>query len=141
MVPMVVGAVLMGAFVWHAFRTPTPLLDLHLFANPRLTIAVVTMALFAIGVFGAMLLYPQYYIGVRGETTLMAGLLVAPQGIGAMITMPIAGRMTDRIGPGKFVVAGSCWSRSALVGSCSWDRRPRTGCSVRRCSCRVSAWA
>ena len=106
MVPMVVGAVLMAAFVWHAFRTPTPLLDLHLFANPRLTIAVVTMALFAIGVFGAMLLYPQYYIGVRGETTLMAGLLVAPQGIGAMITMPIAGRMTDRIGPGRFVLVG-----------------------------------
>lgn len=59
-----------------------------------------------IAFFGASLLYPQYFIAVRGETTLAAGLLLAPQGLGAMLTMPIAGRMTDKIGPGKFVLAG-----------------------------------
>ena len=43
------------------------------------------MALFAIAFFGAMLLFPQYFLLVRGETTLTAGLLLAPQGIGAML--------------------------------------------------------
>ena len=43
---------------------------------------------------------------MRGETTLHAGLLLAPQGLGAMLTMPIAGMLTDKIGPGKIVLAG-----------------------------------
>ena len=33
-------------------------------------------------------------------------LLLAPQGIGAMITMPIAGILADKIGPGKIVLVG-----------------------------------
>jgi MFS family permease len=64
------------------------------------------MALFAIAFFGASLLFPQYFLLVRGEDTLSAGLLLAPQGIGAMLTMPAAGTLTDRIGPGKIVLTG-----------------------------------
>lgn len=43
---------------------------------------------------------------VAGVVVLGAGLLLAPQGFGAMITMPIAGILADRIGPGKIVPAG-----------------------------------
>ncbi|GGF08792.1 DHA2 family efflux MFS transporter permease subunit [Williamsia phyllosphaerae] len=108
LIPMVIGAALIIAFVFHALRgkNNNPLIDLRLFKNPTLSWTVVTFSLFLIAFFGASLLFPQYFIGVRGESTLMAGLLVAPQGLGAMITMPIAGRMTDKIGPGKFVLTG-----------------------------------
>lgn len=106
LIPAIVGAVLIGTFIWHALRAKNPLLDLRLFRNRTLSIAVIAMTLFMIAFFGASLLYPQYFIGVRGETTLSAGLLLAPQGLGAMLTMPIAGKMTDKIGPGKFVLSG-----------------------------------
>ncbi|AZG46065.1 DHA2 family efflux MFS transporter permease subunit [Gordonia insulae] len=106
LIPAIIGAILIATFIWHAFHADKPLLDLRLFKNRTLTIAVITMTLFMIAFFGASLLYPQYFIGVRGETTLTAGLLLAPQGLGAMLTMPIAGRMTDKIGPGKFVLGG-----------------------------------
>lgn len=105
-VPMIIGAVLIATFIWHALRSSNPLIDLRLFRNSTLRVAVITMSLFAIAFFGASLLYPQYFIGVRGESTLTAGLILAPQGIGAMLTMPIAGKMTDKIGPGKFVLGG-----------------------------------
>ena len=59
-----------------------------------------TTLLFGAAFFGAMLLLPLYYQVVRGESALDAGLLLAPQGIGAMVTMPIAGRLTDRTGAG-----------------------------------------
>ncbi|MGB3697495.1 MAG: DHA2 family efflux MFS transporter permease subunit [Gordonia sp. (in: high G+C Gram-positive bacteria)] len=104
--PMIIGAVLIAGFIRHALRSSNPLLDLRLFRNSTLRISVITMSLFAIAFFGASLLYPQYFIVVRGESTLAAGLLLAPQGIGAMLTMPIAGKMTDKIGPGKFVLGG-----------------------------------
>ena len=107
LVSCAVGLALIAAFVHHALtRAEHPLIDLHLFRNRELSIAVITMACFAIAFFGAMLLFPQYFIGVRGETPLMAGVLGAPMGLGAMLTMPIAGSLTDKFGPGKFVLTG-----------------------------------
>ena len=97
LIPAAIGAVLIAAFVWHAFRPAHPLIDLRLFRDRRLTVAVVTMFLFAVAFFGALLLVPTYFLQVRGEGTLKAGVLLAPQGLGAMLTMPIAGRLTDRV--------------------------------------------
>ena len=61
------------------------------------------MFVFVIAFMGAGLLFPSYFLQVRGESTLHAGLLIAPQGIGAMITMPIAGILADRIPVGRTV--------------------------------------
>ncbi|MFI6865876.1 DHA2 family efflux MFS transporter permease subunit [Nocardia sp. NPDC050406] len=106
LIPGIIGLILMVAFVFHALRTRHPLIDLHLFQNKSLRYAVLTMTLFAMAFFGSGLLLPSYLQQVRGESTLMAGLLIAPQGLGAMLTMPIAGRMVDKIGPGKIVLTG-----------------------------------
>lgn len=91
LLPAGIGLVLIVAFVVHALRTDKPLLDLRLFTNPTLRTALITMSLFAIAFFGSSLLFPQYFIGIRDEGTMMAGLLMAPQGLGAMVTMPVAG--------------------------------------------------
>ncbi|WP_459959000.1 DHA2 family efflux MFS transporter permease subunit [Nocardia sp. IFM 10818] len=106
LIPMIIGAALLVAFVFHALRAVHPLIDLRLFKNPSLRYAVITMTLFAMAFFGSGLLLPSYLQQVRGESTLMAGLLIAPQGLGAMLTMPVAGRLVDRIGPGKIVLTG-----------------------------------
>jgi len=103
---MLIGAALMVLFVFHSFRPEHPLLDLRLFKNRELAVSIITMFLFAAAFFGSLLLVPTYFQQVRGETTLQAGLLVAPQGIGAMLTMPIAGTLSDRIPVGRIVPAG-----------------------------------
>ncbi len=106
--PGLVGiAFVVGFVLRELFRAPEhPLIDLHLFRNRALSVAVVAMSLFAIAFFGASLLFPSYFLQVRGESTLDAGLLLAPQGLGAMLTMPVAGVLTDKIGPGKIVLSG-----------------------------------
>jgi len=106
LIPGAIGAVLVGLFVRHAFRPEHPLIDLRLFKNRQLTISTIAMFLFAIAFFGAGLLIPSYFLQVRGQSTLHAGLLVAPQGIGAMITMPLAGFLADKIAIKKIVVPG-----------------------------------
>ncbi|MCW2820105.1 MAG: drug resistance transporter, EmrB/QacA subfamily [Marmoricola sp.] len=104
----VVGLVLIAAFVPWALRRSNvhPLVELRLLENRNMTVAVLAMMLFAIAFFGASLLFPLYFQQVRGESALSAGLLLAPQGIGAMLTMPVAGILADRIGPGKIVLTG-----------------------------------
>ena len=60
---------------------------------------------------------PTYFQQVRGESTLVAGLLVAPQGIGAMLTMPIAGTLGDKLPVGRIVpVRAGASSSSASSG-------------------------
>src|SRR5215217_5993748 len=105
-ISMAVGVVLVVAFVFHTFRPEHPLLDLRLFRNRNLTVSIITMFLFAAAFFGGLLLVPTYFQEIRGESTLQAGLLVAPQGIGAMVTMPIAGRLTDKLPVGRIVPVG-----------------------------------
>ena len=93
-------------FVFWSFKPKHPLLDLRLFSNRNLTVSVITMALFAAAFFGGLLLVPTYFQQVRGETPLQAGWLMAVQGLGAMITMPIAGALTDKLPVGRIVPFG-----------------------------------
>ncbi|MGB2571256.1 DHA2 family efflux MFS transporter permease subunit [Micromonospora citrea] len=102
-VPMLIGAALVIGFVLYSFKPRHPLLDLRLFANRNLTVATVTLFVFIIAFMGAGLLFPSYFLQIHGESTLTAGLLMAPQGIGAMVTMPIAGMLADRVPVGRTV--------------------------------------
>ncbi|MGH3877426.1 MAG: MDR family MFS transporter [Actinophytocola sp.] len=95
-VPALAGAALVAGFIWHAARTPHALIDLKLFRDRGFTLSMLTMVLFVIAFFGAMLMLPLYFQQVRAEDALTAGLLLAPQGFGAMIMMPISGQLVDR---------------------------------------------
>lgn len=102
-VPMLVGAALVVGFVFYSFKPRHPLLDLRLFRNRNLTVAVIALFVFVIAFMGTGLLFPSYFLQVRGESTLDTGLLMAPQGIGAMLTMPIAGTLADKVPVGRTV--------------------------------------
>jgi EmrB/QacA subfamily drug resistance transporter len=104
--PTLVGALLIAAWFLHTWRSPNPLIDLRTFAHTRAGAAAGTFLLFAISVFGTMLLVPLYYQAVRGASALQAGLLLAPGGLGAMLLMPVAGKLTDRYGPTWLPAAG-----------------------------------
>jgi EmrB/QacA subfamily drug resistance transporter len=114
--PALAGAALLVAFVWHALRTSEPLVDLRLFRNRTFATASLTLLVFTISVFGSMLLLPLYLQAVRGETALQSGLLLAPQGLGAMLAMPIAGQLTDRTGIARIVVVGMVLIIAATLG-------------------------
>jgi EmrB/QacA subfamily drug resistance transporter len=106
-VPLAIGVALLAAFAYHALRTRIePLLDLRLFRSRTFTASAGLMFLGGLSVFGAMLLLPLYYQQARGQSALYAGLLLAPQGLGMMLALPIVGRLTDRISPRPIVLAG-----------------------------------
>jgi EmrB/QacA subfamily drug resistance transporter len=106
LLPMIAGAIALAFFVRHALRTPNALIDLRLFTNRTFAVSSLTLTLVIVSVFGGMLLLPLYLQAVRGETATSTGLLLAPQGFGAMLAMPIAGRLTDRTGVGRIVPVG-----------------------------------
>ena len=96
----------MLAFVVHALRARFPLLDLKLFKNRNFAIANVCIFVLGATLFGSMFLLPLYYQIARGQSPWLAGLLMAPQGIGAASIMRWAGSITDRVGPRRVVPFG-----------------------------------
>jgi EmrB/QacA subfamily drug resistance transporter len=114
--PMVAGVVLIGTFISHAARHAWPLIDVKLFKNRTMTASSLTTGSFALAMFGAMFLVPLYYQVVREKSALDAGLLLAPQGVGAALMMPIAGKVTDDIGPGKVVLGGLAFLLVGMLG-------------------------
>ncbi len=97
--PTAAGVLLIAAWFVHSWRTPAPLIDIRTFVHTRAGYAGASFFLFAISVFGTMLLVPLYFQSVRGASALEAGLLLAPGGFGAMLMMPLSGQLTDRYGP------------------------------------------
>jgi EmrB/QacA subfamily drug resistance transporter len=104
--PIVAGFALVGLFVWHSRRVARPLIDVRLFRSGGFRAAAIATFLLGAALFGTLLVLPLYYQVDRGESALNAGLLLAPQGIGAALMLPLSGRLTDRIGGGPVVVAG-----------------------------------
>ena len=104
--PLVIGAALVAAFVFHALRVDEPLLNVRLFRSASFSAAAVTTFVLGACLFGAMIIMPLYFQLVRGEDAVTTGLLLIPQGIGAAIAMPLAGRFSDRVGGGRVALAG-----------------------------------
>src|SRR3984885_1096059 len=104
--PCLAGIALVGLFVVHALRVPKPLLDLRLYRRPTFSSASVAMFCLGAALFGGMILLPLYWQDVRLESVVDTGLLTAPQGLGAALAMPFAGKLTDRIGGGPPALFG-----------------------------------
>ena len=105
-IPLIAGVALVAFFVRHALRVPSPLLNLRLYRRPTFSTASVTMFCVGAALFGGMILLPLYWQTVRHESVVVTGLLTAPQGLGAALVMPIAGRLTDRYGGGGLTLFG-----------------------------------
>ncbi|HWE09422.1 MAG TPA: DHA2 family efflux MFS transporter permease subunit [Solirubrobacteraceae bacterium] len=105
-IPIVLGVVLVAGFVLHALRARRPLLNVRLYQKATFSSASIAMFCIGAALFGGMILLPLYWQGIRHESVLVTGLLTAPQGLGAALIMPIAGKLTDRVGGGPLALLG-----------------------------------
>mgnify|MGYP001203952983 CR=1 FL=1 len=113
---ILVSVVLIGWFLLHERRFPSPMMPLALFRSP--VIAVVTAAGTLIGgvMFGISSFVPLYVQGVLGGSPIDAGLTVAPFSIGWSIASVVSGQIITRAGYRISVVAGTF---SAVAGCVS----------------------
>ena len=115
LISFVLGVVLTAGFILRALHAKYPLLDLHPFRNRNFTIGNICIFVIGATLFGSMFLLPIYYQVARGQEAWQAGLLMAPQGIGAACIMRWAGAMTDRVGPRRVVPFGILLMAAATV--------------------------
>jgi EmrB/QacA subfamily drug resistance transporter len=117
---ILLGLFLVALFAWHARRRGgDALIDVSLFVRRGFATAAVTTLLLGIALFGALILLPLYFQLVRGESPLATGLLLVPQGVGAALAMPIAGKLTDEIGARVVIPVGIV---VALAGTAAYTQ-------------------
>lgn len=108
LVPMLGGVLLAAGFVVWELRQPHPLLELRVFRDAAFAASMSVSILIAGGMFGAMFVVPVFMQQVQGYSTLEAGWVMAAQGIGSVIALPVSGYLTDRYGARPVVLAGVC---------------------------------
>jgi EmrB/QacA subfamily drug resistance transporter len=94
---LVIGLALVVAFAVHALRSAHPLISVRAFRRRAFASSTVAMFVYGGALFGMLVIVPVYFQVVRGESPLRAGLLTAPLGVGAIITMSLSGRVTEHI--------------------------------------------
>jgi EmrB/QacA subfamily drug resistance transporter len=113
--PLVIGLALIATFAVYALHVKRPLLNLRLYARPTFSSASIAMFCIGAALFGGMILLPLYWQTIRHEDVVVTGLLTAPQGLGAALVMPLAGRLTDRFGGGPLALFGVVLTAAATL--------------------------
>ncbi|QCX81430.1 putative transport protein HsrA [Streptomyces sp. YIM 121038] len=101
------GLAMLVAFTVHGLRTSrTPLVDPRLFTRPPFGAAALALLVLGASVFGTMFLLPLYFQTGRGLSPWEAGLLLAPQGLGAAAGSVLVNRTIDKVAPRTLVLTG-----------------------------------
>ncbi|MFC5171222.1 MDR family MFS transporter [Streptomyces mutomycini] len=101
------GLAMLAGFTVHGLRTRlTPLVDPRLFTRPPFGAAALALLVLGASVFGTMFLLPLYFQTDRGLSAWEAGLLLAPQGLGAAVGSVLVNRTIDKVAPRTLVVTG-----------------------------------
>jgi EmrB/QacA subfamily drug resistance transporter len=111
LVALVVGAVLLVAFVgWESFA-PAPMVPLSLFGSRMFSAAAGTQFLMAASIFATAYMTSEFFQVARGNSPLGTGLRFLPWTMTPLLVAPVAGRLVDRLGaralaaPGLFIQA------------------------------------
>jgi EmrB/QacA subfamily drug resistance transporter len=114
-IPLIAGVALLAAFTGYALRNSHPLVEVRLLAKRPVASSSAVLFFSGFSLYGAMLLLPLYYQNVRGTTALAAGVMLVPQGIGALLSRTVAGSNIDRFGSRVIALAGFAIVAAATV--------------------------
>jgi len=103
---LTLGIVSIAVWIILELRQRFPMLDLRIFTYSGYSLAMGINFVTTIGLFSTIFLMPLFLQNLRGLSAFHAGLLLVPMALGSAITMPISGRLYDKIGPRVPVLAG-----------------------------------
>ena len=110
------AAVVAGVgFVLRERRTPRPMLDLHLFANPTVRGSALLQTTSMLAMVGVVFASTQLFQFAWGWTPLRAGLATLPIVIGMLTAMPVAEAIVRRLGHRRGAALGSALLIAALI--------------------------
>jgi DHA2 family multidrug resistance protein len=102
-------------FLVHTATAEHPLWDREMFADRNFASALVFMVITGVLLLAGLALLPPLLQNLYGYSVLQSGFLTAPRGVGTLISMLVAGRLTSRmdsrilVGIGVVLMGVSLW--------------------------------
>jgi DHA2 family multidrug resistance protein len=101
-----ISAVSFVLFVTVELLVEERILDLALFRSPQFSVAMVVTAARSVALYGGVFLLPLFLQNEMGLTEIDTGLLLLPGALVIGLTMPLAGRIAEKLGPRAPTLAG-----------------------------------
>ena len=93
-------------FYRRSIRSKNPLIDLHVFRTLPFTLSVFVILLIQFICLGLGFLIPNYAQIVSGQDAFLAGCLLLPGCLLGAVLSPVSGRILDRFGAERPILAG-----------------------------------
>jgi DHA2 family multidrug resistance protein len=100
------GSAALVALVWWELTVAHPIVDLRVLANRTFALGTLLMTLVGFGLYGSFVLLTFYAEHLLRYDALTAGWVLAPGGIGSLVSLAIGGRLVDRTDPRWLVSTG-----------------------------------
>ncbi len=112
---LVVAAVALAAFVPIERRRRVPMVDFDFFRSRTFLAASIVLFAATFALFGLMFFLSLYMQNVHNYSPLQTGVRFLPAMVMVIIVSPLAGRLTDRVGPRPLIVIGMFTVAAALL--------------------------
>jgi len=107
MVLVAIGTLVLATFLWWEHRTPSPLINLSLFLKNRVFAFSNLAALINYSATFSVTFFLSFYLQyIRGFSPAVAGTILVTQPVVQAVFSSYAGRLSDRIEPGRIASAG-----------------------------------
>ena len=101
-----IAAVTLTAFVVQELRTRAPIVNLRVLANRNLATGTFLIGLVGVVIYGTTAIVPLFLQDLIGYSAFDSGFAVAPRGIGAILSMIIAGRLIGKFDERLMIAVG-----------------------------------
>jgi EmrB/QacA subfamily drug resistance transporter len=119
-IALLVGSVVsLVAFVLIERRSATPVVDFEFFRSRQFVATNAVAFLVTFSMFAIFFFLTLYLQNILGYSPLETGVLFLPSTLVVMVTGPISGRLTDRVGP-RWLIAGGLL---LIAASMLWQSR------------------
>jgi EmrB/QacA subfamily drug resistance transporter len=95
------AALMLGAFLLAESKAKEPILPLHMFRDPVITVSCIATFIQGMGMFGAIVYLPLFMQGVMGVSATRSGNLLTPLMMGAVVSSIATGQIISRTGTYK----------------------------------------
>lgn len=116
------------AFVIHCWGARDPFVDLGMFRDRNFVMGLVFIFVIGMTLFSGLALLPPLLQKLMGYPVIETGLVMAPRGVGTMVSMLLVGRLVERFDPRALVLCGlglTAWSLHLMAGfETGMDARP-----------------
>ena len=107
------------AFVIHCWGADDPFVDLGMFRDRNFVMGLVFIFVIGMTLFSGLALLPPLLQRLLGYPVIETGLVMAPRGVGTMVSMLLVGRLVARFDPRGLVLFGlllTAWSLHLMTG-------------------------